>query len=56
MLDDSFYFLNSDSPNIVVVSSEELNKLIKLDTRIAFTELAIIILKLDFDEHDDEAK
>ncbi|KAI6184487.1 hypothetical protein M3Y97_00601600 [Aphelenchoides bicaudatus] len=45
-----------DSPaKVVVVTSEELNKLVKSQTRVAFSELAIIILKLDFDEHDDES-
>lgn len=41
---------------IVIVSSEELNKLVELKTRVAFSELAIIILKLDFDETDDDAQ
>lgn len=43
------------SERVVVLSSEELNKSIELKTRIAFSELAIIILKMDFEEHDDES-
>lgn len=39
-----------------MLSSEELSKLIELKTRVAFCELAIVILKLDFDEHDDESQ